>query len=82
MATQFTSAEWDLINERLQADPEWYGLPQKEYGSVLLGSFNVRSWGRLEAVVPTRGSSLPTSAVASTCWQSKRSWTTSAGCGV
>ena len=42
MATQFTSAEWDLINARLEADPERYGLPQWEYGSMLLGSFNIR----------------------------------------
>ena len=29
MARQFTSAEWDLINARLEADPERYGLPQR-----------------------------------------------------
>ena len=45
MATQFTSAEWDLINARLKLDPEHYGLPQREYGSVLLGSFNIRKLG-------------------------------------
>lgn len=43
MAIQFTSAEWDLINGRLQADPERYGLPQRKYGSVLLGSSRSRS---------------------------------------
>ena len=40
MATQFTSAEWRRIREKLEAAPEWYGLPQREYGSVLIGSFN------------------------------------------
>lgn len=45
MATQFTSAEWGLIRAKLQADPKKYGLPQREYGSVLLGSFNIRKMG-------------------------------------
>ncbi|MDA1128394.1 MAG: endonuclease/exonuclease/phosphatase [Chloroflexi bacterium] len=45
MATQFTSAEWDLIKTTLRADPARYGLPQREYGSVLLGSFNIRKMG-------------------------------------
>ena len=25
--------------------PEWYGLPQREYGSVLVGSFSIRKLG-------------------------------------
>ena len=29
----------------LEADPERYGLPQREYGSVLIGSFNIRKLG-------------------------------------
>ena len=45
MATQFSSAEWDLIKARLRADPKKYGLPQRVYGSVLLGSFNIRKMG-------------------------------------
>lgn len=45
MPKQFTSAEWKLINNRLDVDPERYGLPQREYGSVLLGSFNIRKLG-------------------------------------
>ena len=45
MATQFTSAEWKTIIETLDADPAKYGLPQREYGSVLLGSFNIRKLG-------------------------------------
>ena len=45
MASQFTSAEWDTIRATLAQDPEAYGLPQREYGSILLGSFNVRKLG-------------------------------------
>lgn len=45
MAKQFTSAEWRSIRERLESDPELYGLPQREYGSVLMGSFNIRKLG-------------------------------------
>jgi len=45
MATQFTSAEWRTIRETLDSDRVKYGLPQREYGSVLLGSFNIRKLG-------------------------------------
>ncbi len=45
MATQFTSEEWKKINAALSADEAKYGLPQREYGSVLLGSFNIRKLG-------------------------------------
>jgi len=45
MAAQFTSAEWKTIRETLDADPAKYGLAQREYGSVLLGSFNIRKLG-------------------------------------
>ena len=45
MARQFTSADWKLIRARLDEDPQRYGLPQREYGSVLLGSFNIRKLG-------------------------------------
>ena len=45
MATQFTSAEWKAIRQTLDADRPKYGLPEREYGSVLLGSFNIRKLG-------------------------------------
>ena len=45
MAKQLTSADWKLIRARLNEDPRRYGLPQREYGSVLLGSFNIRKLG-------------------------------------
>ena len=47
MATQFTSAEWRRMSEKLEADPERYGLPQREYGSLLNGSFNQQSDGSI-----------------------------------
>ena len=45
MATQFTSSEWKAVRATLDANPAKYGLPQREYGSVLLGSFNIRKLG-------------------------------------
>lgn len=43
----FTGTEWDEIRSTLAADPEAYGLPKRVYGSVVLGSFNIRKLGRL-----------------------------------
>lgn len=45
MARGFTAAEWKKIRARLEKDPERYGLPQREYGSILIGSFNIRKLG-------------------------------------
>ncbi len=42
---QFTVAEWKRIDEELTANPGRYGFPERVYGSVLLGSFNVRKLG-------------------------------------
>ena len=44
-AKQFNPAEWKTIREALRRDPEKYGLPKREYGSVLLASFNIRKLG-------------------------------------
>jgi len=44
-AKAFTHSEWKKIRERLEADPGRYGLPERVYGSVLLGSFNIRKLG-------------------------------------
>ena len=41
----FTEAEWTKINSLLTKDPEKYGLPKREYGSVVLASFNIRKLG-------------------------------------
>lgn len=43
---EFTPAEWDKINALLKANPQEYGLPKREYGSVVLASFNIRKLGR------------------------------------
>ena len=44
-AAQFTSAEWKTIRETLVRDRARYGLPEREYGSALLASFNIRKLG-------------------------------------
>ena len=41
----FTKEEWKLIMETLDKNPGKYGLPIRKYGSVVLGSFNVRKLG-------------------------------------
>ena len=41
----FTKEEWKLIMEALDKNPGKYGLPIRKYGSVVLGSFNVRKLG-------------------------------------
>ena len=46
---QFTNAEWDRIGCALNADPGRYGFPGRVYGSVLIGSFNVRKLGASRA---------------------------------
>ena len=45
MARTFTSQEWRSIMNTLKGNETSYGLPQREYGSVLLGSFNIRKLG-------------------------------------
>lgn len=45
MAKQFTLEEWKKINEHFEKDPYKYGLPKRIYGSVVLGSFNIRKLG-------------------------------------
>jgi hypothetical protein len=41
----FTAAEWEQINQVMAADPYKYGLPKREYGSVVLAGFNIRKLG-------------------------------------
>lgn len=43
--SEFTPKEWGKIRETLADDPTKYGLPKREYGSVVLGSFNIRKLG-------------------------------------
>lgn len=42
---QFTVAEWKRIEDELTGNPGRYGLPERVYGSVVMGSFNVRKLG-------------------------------------
>jgi hypothetical protein len=46
MATQFTTDEWDQIEELLAKDPDKFGFPKRVYGSVVIGSFNIRKLGK------------------------------------
>ncbi len=49
MAEMFTEAEWEAIREELNRDPLKFGLPTRQYGSVLIASFNIRKLGKLGA---------------------------------
>ena len=51
-AKQFTTAEWRTIRETLDSDRGKYGLPERVYGSVLLGSFNIRKLGSTRSRSP------------------------------
>lgn len=42
---KFDAKDWEKIRERLNADPDRYGLPRRVYGSAVLGSANVRKLG-------------------------------------
>ena len=44
-ASQFSPEEWRRIRQTLERNPDRYGLPKREYGSVLLASFNIRKLG-------------------------------------
>lgn len=46
MARVFTKSEWAKIRKQLAEHPTEYGLPKRVYGSVVLGSFNIRKLGR------------------------------------
>ena len=49
MAGPFTVAEWKRIRALLREDPDRFGLPRREYGSVLAGTFNIRKLGNPKA---------------------------------
>lgn len=42
---QFSTAEWDAVMTGLEQSPISYGFPKRVYGSVLIGSFNIRKLG-------------------------------------
>jgi len=43
--SQFTKEEWGKISAELEKNPDKYGFPERRYGSVLLGSFNIKKLG-------------------------------------
>jgi endonuclease/exonuclease/phosphatase family metal-dependent hydrolase len=45
VAKVFTKEEWTRIRRTLDEDPQRFGLPLREYGSAVLGSFNIRKLG-------------------------------------
>jgi hypothetical protein len=45
MAKEFSKQEWQRIREVLEQDPDRFGFPRRVYGSILLGSFNIRKLG-------------------------------------
>ncbi|RKY18951.1 MAG: endonuclease/exonuclease/phosphatase [Planctomycetota bacterium] len=47
MAKQFTKDEWAKIRSELAKGPTRYGLPERTYGSAILGCFNIRKLGRV-----------------------------------
>ena len=51
-SAQFTSEEWIKINQTLEQGRTAYGLPERVYGSVLLGSFNIRKLGSTRSRSP------------------------------
>ncbi len=46
MATKgFKKEEWEKINALLDSEPNKFGLPERKYGTIVLGSFNIRKLG-------------------------------------
>ena len=45
---RFTAAEWTKIRKTLKASPDTFGLPARQYGSVVFASFNIRKLGRIK----------------------------------
>jgi len=59
-AERFTEAEWAKIRKELNRSPDSYGLPDREYGSVVIASFNIRKLGRLRTGRARSGRDEPT----------------------
>ncbi len=47
MAEKLKTTEWKKIREELHKDPERYGLPERQYGTVSIASFNIRKLGKV-----------------------------------
>lgn len=48
IATEFTEYEWKEIMKTIRENPLNYGLPQRQYGSFILASFNIRKLGAVQ----------------------------------
>ena len=48
MSSRFDEEQWSKIRATLDKDPTLYGIPQREYGSVVLASFNIRKLGAID----------------------------------
>ena len=46
MATQFNKDEWTAIRNLLTKEPDKFGFPKRVYGTVVIGSFNIRKLGK------------------------------------
>ena len=46
--SRFTAGEWRKIRNTLKAKPEAFGLPLRQYGSVVFASFNIRKLGKIK----------------------------------
>ena len=47
-APRFSAKEWAAIRQTLKADPAAFGLPVRQYGSVVFASFNIRKLGKVK----------------------------------
>ncbi len=45
MANRFSTADWRSIRTAFDSRAADYGLPERQHGSVLLASFNIRELG-------------------------------------
>lgn len=45
MSEQFSTDDWERINQTLEADPERYGMPKRRRKSIIMGSWNIRKFG-------------------------------------
>ena len=57
---KFSKREWYYIRRELHDDPVGYGLPERRYGTVVIGSFNIRKLGSLEGPSSESGRDEPT----------------------
>jgi endonuclease/exonuclease/phosphatase family metal-dependent hydrolase len=47
MAKKFSEAQWKKINGLFASSGEKFGLPERRYASIVLGTFNIRKLGKI-----------------------------------